>query len=137
MDPVAVAGFLRSETGPVVRGLLVLGNQVKGGARSQVGVHRPMPGERRVRPPGTLRDSIVVRVVHGGPNPAVRVGSDDPIAFIHHEGTPPHLIRARIKPLLVFFWEKVGQVVAFPKVNHPGTKPNRYLTDPLHRLTLR
>lgn len=137
MDPVEVARFLRDKNGPILRELIVLGNRVKTEAQKQVGVHELTPGERRARRPGTLRDSIVTRIVEDGPNPAVKVGSDDPIAFMHHEGTVPHVIRARRKPMLVFYWRRVGAVVAFKKVNHPGTQPNRYLTDPLEALTLR
>lgn len=136
MNPVAVAGFLRDKNGPVLRELIVLGNRVKLGAQKQVGVHKPTPGERRLRRPGTLRDSIVTRIVEQGDSPAVKVGSEDPIALLHHEGTPPHIIRARRAPMLVFYWPKVGQVVAFKKVNHPGTFPNHYLTDPLEALRL-
>lgn len=131
LDPVRVADLLRGRSGAVLRRLLVDGALVKARAREQVGVHQPLPGERRKRRPGTLRDSIVVRIVEGGKYATVAVGSEDPIAFLHHEGTPPHVIRARIKPMLVFYWPKVGQVVAFKQVNHPGTKPNRYLTDSL------
>jgi hypothetical protein len=137
MDPVAVAQFLRSRNGPVLRQLIVLGNQVKTGAQKQVGVHELTPGERRARKPGTLRDSIVTRIVERAEGPAVMVGSEDPIALMHHEGTRPHVIRARRAPMLVFYWRRVGRVVAFKKVNHPGTQPNHYLTDPLEALTLR
>lgn len=140
-DPRALAELLRGPSGPVYRKLLVDADVVRRDAQRRVGVHRPQPGEpgwsiaRRKRRPGTLRDSIHVRVVRGaGGDPIVQVGSDDPIARLHHEGTPAHVIRARHAPMLVFYWGKVGQVVAFPKVNHPGTQPNHYLTDALSAL---
>jgi hypothetical protein len=80
----------------------------------------------RGRSPGTLRDSIVVRVREG---PVFEVGSADPVALWVHEGTEPHQIVGN--PLLVFHWAKLGKVVAFRQVNHPGTKPNRFLVEAL------
>ncbi|MDN5931176.1 MAG: hypothetical protein L0I24_08950 [Pseudonocardia sp.] len=52
-----------------------------------------------------------------------------PYALLHHEGTPPHVIRPRRRRALRFI--AGGQVVFSQKVNHPGTAPNRYLTDSL------
>lgn len=136
LDPRKVAEVLRSPSGPVVRRLMQDGQLVKAAARRQVGVYRPpdaYAAAHRKRLPGTLRDSIVTRlIIHSGPlGVAVAVGSEDPIALLHHEGTRPHVIRARVKPQLVFYWARVGRVVAFRQVNHPGTQPNRYLTDSL------
>jgi hypothetical protein len=120
----------------VAKALLVAGQIVKQGAKQRVGVYSPPAGDpnppRRSRRPGTLRDSIVTRLVEDSQTGvAVLVGSEDPIALLHHEGTVPHIIRARRKPFLVFYWPKVGRVVRFKQVNHPGTKPNRYLADSL------
>lgn len=42
-------------------------------------------------------------------------------------GTRPHVIRARRARALRFFWPKIGRVVFFKSVNHPGTKANRFL----------
>lgn len=132
MHPAKLAEVLRGPQGPVVRRMLEDGELVKDGARRQVGVSRPTPGERRTRPHGQLRDTIVKRVVTRGDDVVVQVGSDDQIARLHHDGTPPHVING--SPLLVFWWAKAGRVVAFPRVNHPGTKPNHYLTDPLEQV---
>lgn len=132
MDPAKLADLLRGPSGPVMRRLIEDGEAVKDRARQLVGVHKPVPGERRKRRPGTLRDSIVKRV--RGPG-VVEVGSEDPIALLHHEGTAPHVITGN--PRLVFFWPKVGRLVSFPKVNHPGTRPNPYLTKALEVLRSR
>lgn len=134
IDPVKLAEFMRSPSGPVVRRLIEDGELVKQEARRLVGVHVPTPGETRKRRPGTLRDSIVKRVTEMSGLPAVIVGTDDPIAAWHHEGTQPHRIRARRGSRLVFYWRKVGKVVGFAYVNHPGTKPNRFLTNALRIL---
>lgn len=134
IDPVKLADFMRSSTGPVIRDMLERGERVKRRAQELVGVYDPpdaYSAANRQRRPGTLRDSIVKRVADVGGQPAVIVGSDDPIALLHHEGTQPHPIEARQAPMLVFYWPKAGRVVSFRRVNHPGTQPNRYLTNAL------
>ena len=44
-------------------------------------------------------------------------------------GTRPHIIRCR-RPAyaLHFYWKRIGRWVFFDHVNHPGTKPNDFLT---------
>lgn len=140
MDPAKLAEVLRSPSGPVMRRLIEDGEFVKDRARSYVRVHKPVPQERRNRRPGQLRDSIVKRIRGEG---VVEVGSDDPIALIEHEGTEPHPITSKGKPL-VFYWPKVGRVVAFPPwgkppgtVHHPGTTGSHYLTRALADLRRR
>jgi len=56
-----------------------------------------------------------------------QVGTDVPYALYVHEGTKPHEIKAKNAPFLVFFWPKVGKVVYFKRVWHPGTKPYKFL----------
>jgi len=132
MDPVAIANMIRSPDGFVMRELMRDGQRVKREAQRRVGVYRPPPaGPRRARKPGTLRDSIVVRMVNRGGKVSVEVGSDDEVALLHHEGTQPHPIVARNAPRLVFWSARAGRVVVAKRVNHPGTRPNRYLTDSL------
>ena len=41
-------------------------------------------------------------------------------AMATEQGAHPHRIVARRAPKLVFFWPKVGRVVRFKAVNHPG-----------------
>jgi hypothetical protein len=140
VDPTKLAELMRSPSGPVLRELLEAAELVKREAQRRVGVYRPpdaYSAARRRRRPGTLWDSIVKRVSDTGAGVAVLVGSEDPIAMLHHEGTEPHVIAARRRPLLVFYWPKVGRVVAFKRVNHPGTDPNRFLTDALQVLHTR
>lgn len=60
----------------------------------------------------------------------VAVGSNRKIAELHHEGTKPHVIRARNAKALRYQGSN-GEIVFAKSVNHPGTKPNRYLTDNL------
>lgn len=134
IDPVKLAEYMRSPSGPVLRRMMEDGELVKQEARRLVGVHVPTPGEQRKRRPGTLRDSIVKRVVDMGGAPAVIVGSADPIALWHHEGTQPHVIEARAKPFLVFWSTRFGRLFRAKRVNHPGTRRNPFLVNALRVL---
>lgn len=118
-----------------MRHLIEEAERVKIRAKELVGVSEPDPVPRtNPRRPGTLRDSIVKRIgTHRG-RFAVLVGSDRPETLWHHEGTQPHVIVATKAPRLVFYWGRVGRVVAFQRVNHPGTRPNRFLTRALDAL---
>lgn len=60
----------------------------------------------------------------------VWVGSDNEIALLHHEGSRPHEITARNSPVLRF--SSRGRIVHARTVQHPGTQPNRYLSDNLY-----
>lgn len=135
-DPAGMNQLLRSESGTVVRHLLVLGDRVQSNARNRVGVSKPDPVPRR-KPhmPGTLRASIVKRLAYRGSNPVVLVGvfggeAATYAAFVH-EGTVPHQITARRAPRLVFYWSRTGRVMYVRTVQHPGTRPQRFLTEAL------
>ena len=124
IDPRKLANFMRSSDGPVLRYMIARGETVKTEARRLVGVDT-----------GNLRDHILKRVIEQGGMPVVIVGVENvPYAYWHHQGTEPHVIEARRAPLLVFYWKKVGRVVAFPRVQHPGTKPNPFLVRALEAL---
>lgn len=77
---------------------------------------------------GRLKRSIRVykheRYVQGQ---GVRVGTSVPYANYVHEGTRPHLILPNKQRALKF--TKNGQVIITRRVNHPGTRPNRFLAD--------
>jgi len=60
-------------------------------------------------------------------------GSDVPYAAANDQGAKPHKIKAKNAPALVFFWPKVGRVVAFKSVNHPGNKPYNWAMRGLER----
>lgn len=44
----------------------------------------------------------------------------------HHDGSPPHIIRARRAKTLRFVWR--GEVVFRRQVRHPGTRGTKFLT---------
>lgn len=137
IDPRKVAEFLRSPSGPLVRRMIEDGNLVKREAQRLVGYSQPDPLGRPRRRPNHLRDTIVTRLVERGGVPVMLVGSEDPIALLHHEGTEPHPIYATRAPFLVFWWERENRLVVTRSVNHPGTAPNRYLTNALSVLRSR
>jgi hypothetical protein len=78
---------------------------------------------------GMLRKSINWRYGIGALGPQVTIGSDLPYARLHHEGSRPHIITPNNRKTLKF---SSRRGLVFPqRVLHPGTKPNRYLTDSL------
>lgn len=60
------------------------------------------------------------------------VVADNKIALLHHEGSVPHIIAARKAKSLRF--KSRGKIVYAKVVRHPGTRPNRYLTDSLRKV---
>jgi hypothetical protein len=128
----ALDEILRSTDGPAVRNMMQRGEKLKDLARAQIPLGHVHGGSGY----GNLRDSVVMRIMTPpGSNgmPIVVVGSTHPIALIHHEGTRPHMIRPRYKKALRFPGATGGGYGwIFSKwVAHPGTRPNRYLTDNL------
>lgn len=79
---------------------------------------------------GALRKSIVGRHLGNFTGQYVTVGSSKHYAYAHHEGTRPHVITPKNGKVLRF--TRGTQVIYTTKVNHPGTKPNPYLTSQLH-----
>ncbi len=75
---------------------------------------------------GLLRNSIRhdhIRIQ--GMRATTFVSADQNYAAAVHDGTRPHLIRAKNKKALAF--KKGGKTVFVKQVNHPGTKPNPFL----------
>jgi hypothetical protein len=69
-----------------------------------------------------------------------KVGSSLSYAEVAHDGARAHYIfpKSRVSKTnprraasLKFYWRKVGSVVHFPFVNHPGMRGKFYLTRPL------
>ena len=81
---------------------------------------------------GKLRRSI--KMIHRGDKSGqtLHIGSTVKYAYMHHEGTRPHVITPKdLDGRLVFFSRSRRRMVVVESVNHPGTKPNRYLSDQL------
>lgn len=58
--------------------------------------------------------------------------SNNKIALMHHNGTRPHIIVPKKAKTLRF--KSRGKIVYAKIVRHPGTRPNRYLTDSLRKV---
>jgi hypothetical protein len=110
--------LLNNPSGPVGRHLAKKGSAVLVAARSQVGVRT-----------GALRNSLHMRHLRDSRGQFVRIGSPLNYALAHHEGTKPHRITPDRAQVLRFV--RGSTVVFAHSVMHPGTKPNRYLTDNL------
>lgn len=83
---------------------------------------------------GALRAGIKLsqsRDVRGRWETGYDVTSNAPYSLYVIKGTRPHTITGN--PLLGFFWPKVGQFVVFRSVNHPGTRPNNFLSRALRK----
>lgn len=112
---------LHNPVGVVGRYLSKKGRLVTAAARRQVGVRT-----------GALRNSIHMRHFRDPRGQYIKVGSSLSYARMHHDGTKPHLILPTRGGNLRFFSK--GFMVFAQMVRHPGTKPNRYLTDNLKLL---
>lgn len=56
-----------------------------------------------------------------------KVISTAPHSAAVHEGTRPHVIKAKRAPKLVFFWARKGRIFRGDEVHHPGTPPIPFL----------
>jgi hypothetical protein len=116
----ALDRLLNSPAGEVGKHLRRRGLLILAGAKGQVGVKT-----------GALRASLHMRHLRDTRGQYITVGSQLPYARMHHEGTRPHIIRPNRAQVLVF--RTRGQIVYSQMVRHPGTRPNRYLTDNMRR----
>jgi hypothetical protein len=117
--PRAMDHLLNDPYGPVGRYLFARGRAIMAGAKNQVGVKT-----------GRLKASIHMRQERAPFGQVLRVGSPLSYALMHHEGTRPHIITPDRAKVLRF--TSGGRVIYTHAVKHPGTRPNRYLTDHLH-----
>lgn len=131
IDGARMAALLRGPTGPVTRHLIERATVVQMAAKAQA--------PRRT---GCLQDSIVKRVEDSPLGVVIRIVADTTpcsperksYAYYVHEGTEPHEIVARNASVLAFYWATGPDgpgTYFFRSVHHPGTPPNRFLTDNL------
>jgi hypothetical protein len=111
---------LTNRRGMVGRYLHRLAEKIVVDAKHQVGVKT-----------GKLRRSIRIEHTKYGREQAVKIGSRLHYAYLHHEGTKPHIIVPKGAHTLRFMSK--GVMVRTRLVRHPGTKPNRFLSDQLAR----
>lgn len=103
--------LLLSPSSPVMKELLRRARRVQRNAR------RMAPGKM-----GRRVNAVIV-------GRHVRVESSHPATLYVHNGTRPHQIRPRTRQVLKFSVK--GRTVFARVVNHPGTKPNPFLTKAL------
>ena len=111
--------LLNNPAGPVGRSLARRGRRVLAAARGQVGVDT-----------GKLKKSLRMTHERSARGQFVRVGSQLNHALVHHQGSRPHIITPKRSQVMVF--SKGAQIIYATSVRHPGTAPNRYLTDNLY-----
>jgi hypothetical protein len=118
-DYSALDKMENQETGDVGQYMKKRGQLIVLAAKKQVGVKT-----------GALKLSI--KMIHGRDTLGqfLWIGSEDRIAFEHHEGTRPHIITPKRHQAMRF--TSGGRVIYTRLVKHPGTKPNRYLADNLY-----
>ena len=76
---------------------------------------------------GALRSSISMEHISIRGGQKLTIGSTKSYALAHHQGTRAHFITPT-PPKTVLVFRKGSRVIATPRVLHPGTKPNPYLT---------
>jgi hypothetical protein len=123
-DGGRVQAMLNSTEGPVGKEMMKRARLTAAMSRAQA----PMGTGPRA---GRLKRSIRVyqhrRYVMGQ---GLKVGTSVPYAIYVHEGTRPHTIRPKNPGGALVFAPKGGtRVVITRKVNHPGSRPNRFLAD--------
>ncbi len=105
---------------PLVR---KIGQRVERGAKSTVRVKS-----------GAVKGSIESSLRTTRSKVTWTVGAYHRRSMLEHEGSPKHPIKMKPGgPILTFYWERVGHVVHFPSVKHPGTKGSKFLTSPLRK----
>jgi hypothetical protein len=109
---------LTNRDGMVGRHLGKIGRKIVVGAKAQVGVRT-----------GQLRRSIKMEHIYYTSGAAIKVGSTLSYAHLHHEGSRPHLITPKTGEVLRF--SRGTKIIYARQVAHPGTRPNRYLSDQL------
>ena len=121
-DRAGMHHVLRGQGGPVWNDIERRTKRAKTFAKAQVG-----------KDTRALVRSINHRVSVGSRGGVVGVvTANDKKALMHHNGTRPHIIMPGKKSTLRF--KSRGKIVYAKVVRHPGTKPNRFLTDSLRKV---
>lgn len=121
MDRAAIKDLARNPRGIIGDYLRRVGAKLRILAVAQAGMKT-----------GLTRALMNYKLTSTGRGLAVLVGSDSRVALMHHEGTSPHTILPKRAKTLRFYSH--GRIVYAKVVHHPGTRPNRYLTDNLRKV---
>jgi phage gpG-like protein len=115
INKATLNAFLNTSAGPLWGELDRRAELVRKAAIGKVGVDT-----------GNLKRSIYKRHLGNSTGQYIIIGSDKKYASDHHQGTRPHQIVASGGGKLTFVVK--GKRIYTNRVNHPGTKPNPYLT---------
>jgi hypothetical protein len=116
--------LLKSPSGPTGRFLAAVGRDIMAKSRAQVGVKT-----------GALKASIRMSHSRDPLGQKIIIGSKLKHAYLHHEGSVPHIIVPKQAKMLKFVSK--GRMVLKDRVFHPGTKANKYLKDPMEYVVSR
>lgn len=118
LDKAALDTQMKTPAGPLWRWMERKGNNALAGAKRQVGVDT-----------GRLRQSLHMRHHVESYGQSLWIGSDTvSYAYMHHQGTKPHLIAAKTGNIL-----RMGRSrIVHGPVMHPGTKANPFLASQTH-----
>ncbi len=100
--------------------------QLKPEARRLVGLARDEAPSKS----GRFRRSIGYRTFDDGKDVGFVVYAKEPLASYIQKGTKRHPIVAKSSKVLRFWWEEGPEgpgIYFFTRVNHPGTKANRFM----------
>jgi hypothetical protein len=114
-----LAEFLDGEQGQVQQSIKKRVDRILIAARAQVG-HKTYK----------LRMSLRAKHYRVTGRSYFSVGSDVNYALVHHEGSKPHKITPKGPHMLRF--TSGSRIIYTREVMHPGTRPNRYLSDNLY-----
>ena len=124
IDPVGYDYTFNSPVGPVGRHMARKGKAMVVGAKSMVNVRT-----------GRLKNSIHSRVGRSPFGPVLEVGTTGvPYAVDVHNGTRPHVITPSSQGILRF--SSGGRIIYSHKVDHPGTRANKFLTSQMYIVRL-
>jgi hypothetical protein len=111
---------LNTPSGGLWKALEKRGDYAVKKAKAQVGVKT-----------GKLRSSIHKRHTGNATGQYLWIGSKLNYAYMHHEGTKPHIIMPKLPYRPLRFSSKGRLVITPGPVFHPGTKRNPYLSNQL------
>lgn len=126
--PVQFEQFRTSPTQPIGRHLYRIGRKLRRLARKSAPKSKPDVGSPNAGMGRLSRSIDILKYGRGVGNPYIEVGSRVSYALYVHEGTRPHTIVGKRSPERLLRFKHRGKVVYAKKVNHPGTKKNRYLS---------
>jgi hypothetical protein len=121
INQIKLRRILNAPTGEIGRLMRGRAEKARMHARAQVGKRS-----------GALAMSIYIDQSRYAGGQKLSIGSNLRYAAFVHEGTRPHMIVPRGGEILRF--TQKGRVVYSRAVMHPGTRPNRFLTDSAYLL---